>query len=212
MLSGSIDSLDLGLDVIVREEFSPAARSLALATFAVQVLAVANQIDKNVLGFIPRHRTIVDGREGAAETQVKPDGEIDYEFELVNDLLVWVIEQLRTFAPVLSGQFQDSFVLFADGVQVDPDAAEIAPAREYVFLSPLAYSRKIEGADGRPPESKQAPNGVFEPVAVLAAQRFGNQAEISFDFMAPRAGELLTGKASTASAVRVPAIVIRLRG
>nr|WP_143846005.1 hypothetical protein [Bradyrhizobium cosmicum]QDP27016.1 hypothetical protein FNV92_34900 [Bradyrhizobium cosmicum] len=93
---------------------------------------------------------------------------IVYSFELLGELFGWISEQLRTFAPVLTGEFRDSFQFFADGVLVDP-AGEVSPAREYVFLSPLPYARKIEGSSGRPPESRQAPHGVFEAVAALAA-------------------------------------------
>jgi hypothetical protein len=80
-----------------------------------------------------------------------------------------------------------------------------------VFLSPLPYSRKLEGSAGRPPISRQAPHGVFEATAVLAGQRFGNQALIRFSFRAPPGGEILGGKAGGASDGRVPAIVVTLR-
>lgn len=208
LLSGAIDPLDLDFELLIRDEFSPAARSRALASFAREQLGAAEETNRAALGFVPPHTTVVDGAAGVAEDHVRPDGVIVYGFELLGDLFAWVAEQLRAHAPVLSGRFRDSFELFADGVLVDA-AGEIPSAREYVFLSPLAYSRKIEGSSGRPPESRMAPDGVFEAVAALAAHRFGNQALIRFTFRAPLGGVLVAGKAG--NDLRVPAIVITLR-
>ena len=211
MLSGSIDSIDLDLALLIDQEFSPAARSRALATFAREQLADAQDTNQAALGEVPEQRTTVDGRAGASEDQVRPVGVIAYDFELVGDALSFIAERLREVAPVRSGRFRDSIELFADGVLVDP-AGAIPPAREYVFLSPLSYSRKIEGSAGRPPISRQAPHGVFEATAALAGQRFGNQALIRFSFRAPLGGEILGGKAGSASDGRLPAIVVTPRG
>jgi hypothetical protein len=210
MLSGSIDPIGLDIDVLVAQEFSPAARSQVLADVARAQLADAQAADKAALAVVPEHRTKVDGRTGASEDQVRPDGVITYDFELISDALSFITERLRGVAPVRTGRFRDSIELFADGALVDP-AGAIPPAREYVFLSPLPYSRKLEGSAGRPPISRQAPHGVFEATAVLAGQRFGNQALIRFSFRAQLGGEILGGKAGSASDGRVPAIVVTLR-
>jgi hypothetical protein len=211
MLSGSIDPIDLDIQLLIAEDFSPAARSQALASIAREQLAAAQAQNKAALGFVPDHATTVDGRAGASEDRVRPDGVIDYAFELLDDVLAWIAEQLRAVAPVRTGRFLDSIELFADGVLVDAEG-QIPAAKEYVFLSPLPYARKIEGVDGRPPISRQAPHGVFEATATLAAQRFGNQALIRFSFRTPLGTELLSGKAGAASEHRVPAITVTLRG
>jgi hypothetical protein len=209
MFEGSVEPLDLDFAVLIADEFSPAARSARIADFAREQLAAAQATNAAALGFVPAHQTVVDGAAGISEDHVRPDGVIVYTFELLGELFAWISEQLRVHAPVRSGRFRDSFELFADGVLVDP-AGEIPPAREYVFLSPLAYARKIEGSAVRPPESRQAPDGVFEAVAALAAQRFGNQALIRFSFRAPLGEQLVSGKAGRD--LRVPAIVVTLRG
>ena len=207
MLSGTIEPLDLDIQALIAEEFSPAARSRALAAVAREELASAEEVNKVALGFVPSHSTVVDGVSGVPEDRVRPDGVIVYTFELQGELLTWIMDQLRTHAPVRSGRFRDSFELFADGQLVDP-AAAIPPAAEYVFLSPLPYARKIEGSPGRPPESRQAPQGVFEAVAAMAASRFGNQARIRFSFAAPIGGQLVTGKGRAIAEARVPAITV----
>jgi hypothetical protein len=47
------------------------------------------------------------------------------------------------------------------------------------------YARKIERG-----HSKQAPNGVYETVAHLAARRFGNMARIRFGYRSPLFGSI----------------------
>lgn len=213
-LDGSIEPLDLDFQVLIAEEFSTAARSARLADFAREQLAAAESINEAALGFVPKHQTIVDGAAGVSEDHVRPDGVIVYAFELIGDLFAWISEQLRAHAPVRSGHFRDSIQLFADGVLLDIGAGEIPTAREYVFLSPLPYARKIEGSGARGPESRQAPDGVFEAVAVLAAQRFSNQAQIRFSFRAPLGDRLVQGKSvgNAGNDLRVPAIVVTMRG
>jgi hypothetical protein len=209
MLSGSIDPIGLDIDVLIEQEFSPAARAQALADVARAQLAEAQAADKAALGFVPEHTTTVDGQRGADEDRVRPDGVIVYSFALMGDLLAWVSEQLHASAPVRSGHFRASIALFADGVEVDA-AGDVPAAKEYVFVSQLPYARKIEGSAERPPESPQAPHGVFEAVAALAAQRFGGQALITFAFRAP-VRETTLRKAGSTSDGLVPSVVITLR-
>lgn len=210
MLTGSIDPLDLDFEVLVRENFSPAARSMAIAEFAREQLLEAQGINEQALGYVPAHKTLVDGQLGIDEDQVRPDGMIVYEFNLLPEIFAWISDQLRAHAPVRSGRFRDSFEFYADGNLVDP-ASNVPPAKEYVFLSSVPYARKIEGDASRPPESRQAPHGVFQAVAALADQRFNNQALIRFSFRTPLDGHLLTGKAGDRSDHRTPAITINLR-
>ena len=207
MLSGTIEPLDLDIEALIADEFSPAARIRALAAVAREQLAEAESVNKEALGFVPPHSTLVDGVSGVPEDRVRPDGLIVYAFELRGDLLAWIMEQMRIHAPVRSGRFRDSFELYVDGQLTDP-AGAIPPASECVFLSPLSYAPKIEGSPGRPPESRQAPHGVFEAVAAMAAARFGNQARVSFSFVSPISGQLVSGKGRAMAEALVPAILV----
>jgi hypothetical protein len=200
-----VEPIDKDLDVIFAEDLSPAARSATLASVARAALADGDQQNYSVLGRTVPHKTFVDGSEGSSEDQVKPDGVIAYEFEVIGDLFVWVAAELKKHAPVLTGRFRDSLTLFADGVETKV-GDDIPPASEYVFLSDLPYARKIEAG-----ESKQAPAGVFEAVATLAQQRFGNMAKIRFGFRTPINSHLATGKVGNRSDNRTPAIIITLR-
>lgn len=199
MLSGSIEPIDLDVAAIINEELSPKARSTALATVARQTLAEALNLDLSVLGYLPAVITIVDGVLGALEVYVKPEGEIDYQFQIIGDVLDWIREQLEAHSPVgvqdsHPGLYKSSHRLFADGQEVQ--TGHPAPvAGEYVFFNIQPYSRAIERG-----ESSQAPTGVYEAVAVLAQQRFGNQARISFSFLAPPAGAILDWAATSSAA------------
>lgn len=185
MFSGSIDPIDVDIAAITDKEFSPEARSAALAEFARETLAAAEKQNADALGSTPSHTTKVDG-SGSDEDRVKPDGTIEYAFELLPDIFAWISGMLQQFAPVLSGAFKASFELFADGIAIDPDGA-IPQASEFVFESTVAYASKIEG-EGGPPESRQAPNGVFEAVATLAHANFPS-VNIAFSYRPPLGGE-----------------------
>jgi hypothetical protein len=198
MLQGSIDGGDLDLTALFEEDLSPAAQSAALAQFARKQLAEAAKVNADALGFTPPHTTLVDGVAGAAEERVKPNGEIVYTFDLAQDMFAWIAAELSAFAPVLTGRFSRSFEFFVDGVRTDLDH-EIPQGREFVFMSIEPYAGKVEGEHKRP-ESPQAPNGVFEAVAALAALRYP-LADIAFAYRTP----------FFASRVKdTPAITIRL--
>ena len=160
---------------------------------------------------MPRYTVAVDGRIGAPLESVKPNGEIVVEFELVNDVLAWIADQLVTHSPVGSGKdrhpglYQKSHTLFADGQETDVGAV-IPPADEYVFINTLPYARKIEHG-----LSRQAPDGVYQAVAILAQRRFGNIAQISFSYRAPFQGSFLSARSGgNKTENRQPAIIVKL--
>lgn len=182
LLSGSIEPIDIDIAAIIDEELSPKARSAKLAELALSELSAAEQVNLRALSFIPKHVTVVDGAVGISEDRVKPDGTIVYTFDLLPDVFSWIEEQLEAFAPVFSGRFKKSFEFFADGI-LTALSADVQRASEFVFLSSVSYAGKIEGEAGQP-ESRQAPNGVFEAVAVLAQMRFP-QVNIGFSYRVP---------------------------
>lgn len=197
-ITAKIDPIDRDIQLILKDELSPAARQAALVSFARTQLAAAQETNARALGAVPPHETIVDARRGAALESVQPDGTIVFEFTLLDDLFAWIGEQLVRHAPVLTGRYRDSFLFFADGTAVDPGGA-VPPASEYTFLNSRPYSRKLERG-----LSDQAPDGVFQVVAALAAKRFGNLARIRFSY------RTLAGSPKD-RATRQPAIVISLR-
>lgn len=177
-----VDPIGRDIDVMLAEVLSPAAQSQALADVAREALAEGERQNAQALGFVPDHETFVDGRAGAAFETVKPDGTIIIEFDLLEELFVWIAEQLVKHSPFRSGRFAASHAFFADGIEVDP-MGTVPPAETYVFVNTQPYARKIERG-----QSPQAPDGVFEAVAALASRRFGNLARIWFTYEAPLTG------------------------
>ena len=206
-VSVKVEAIDRDIDLMLKESLSPQAQSKIFADFARQQLALGEQHNQTILGRIPGHKTFVDGSEGADEDRVRPDGIIQYEFQIVTDVFKWIAQQLVLHAPVKTGRFAKSFTFFADGQEVDVGGTIPTDATEFVFLSPLPYARKIERG-----ESKQAPDGVFQAVADLARARFGNIAKIYFVYRAPLGGAFLTARqGGNKSENRVPAISISLK-
>lgn len=165
-----------------------ADRSAAIATFARQALAEADATNTATAGHPVPHTTLVDGRQTEDLDTVKPDGTIIFDFglDLQNDVIQWIYDQLRLHAPVRSGRFRSSITVYADGQEVQP-GTKAPDAQDWIFLALVPYARKIEGGR-KPPQSKQAPNGVFEVVAAMAAARFGNIAKVRFTYQNPIGG------------------------
>lgn len=192
------------LEVMVDKTLSPKARQQLIAGAAREALSDAQAQNRLALGSVPEHETFVDRRKGAALESVDPDrGEIVFAFEvstLVDEMMAEIGRLLVTNSPVLTGAYQRSHTLYADGVEVDRfDPA--SKASEWVFVNEVPYARKIErGA------SDQAPDGVYEATAAMVGRRYGNVAQIRFTYR-----DLIGGtRGKAAKAARQPAIVVRI--
>lgn len=209
-----VESLEKDIQIILSEELSQAAMSAKFAEFAQEQITEIDDINRQVLGRIPPRTVYVDGREGADLRSVRPDGNIVAEWQLLSDLIVWIGEQLIKFSPRLTGRYQKSHTLFADGVEVEI-GAQVPEASEYVFISPLPYARKIEGTDTKPPESKQAPNGVYRLVAQMAQSenkfRGSNSVRVVFTYRTAIGTSIFGGKFGNRSEHRNPAIVVTVK-
>lgn len=211
MPESRVEPLDKDIDLLISETLSPAARSEMLAEFARETLADAEATNAAALGRVPPHETFVDGRAGAIEESVRPEGVIVYEFDLVEELFAWIDEQLIKHSPVgatadrHSGLYKRSHLFYADDREADP----LAPppgTHVGVFVNATPYARKIEAG-----ESPQQPDGVYEVVAALASRRFGNIARIVFDYRTPGPGALVGGLKGNKSAGRNPAVIVTVK-
>ncbi len=224
-----IDPLGKDITVIFADVVSEPARSRYLASFAREKLTEAQEINRAALGRVPPHETFVDGRAGGNLDAVRPDGQIIFEFELLDEVFAWVGEMLIRHSPVGQagdprpghpGFYQASHAFFADNAQVDP-GSPVPLAQEYFFVNTAAYARKIERG-----LSNQAPDGVYQTVATMASSRFSNLAKVSFGYRTPLFGQVhewahttrLTGKGRPMSSRtraewlrRQPAVIIRPR-
>jgi len=182
MLSISIDGSDDDLASLISESFGPEAVSAAIAEVAREALAEAEAINTAALGRAVPYTTLVDGRESSDFDRVRPDGSIVGIFDLTTDILTWIEQQLIAHSPVRTGRYQKSHRVLVDGVETV--IADIPPGVSQVVFAPLAaYAPEIEPHDGKPGESRKAPDGVYQAVAALARQRFGASADISFTYL-----------------------------
>lgn len=209
------------ISLMVKDTLSPEAQQSRLAVAARRILAEAEQINEEVTGRFVSYTTTVDGRVGALEETVRPNGGvIEYSFDLVGELFAWIGEQLVLHSPVLTGRYAASHKFFADGIELEPTAPIPPGAKIFTFISDVPYARKIEKG-----LSPQAPDGVYQSLAALASRRFHNVALIRFQYQSPLGGgSAMEAWASTtkqrrsrnavADALwnrRQPAIVITLR-
>lgn len=201
MIEIQAEPIDKDIEVITSESLSPKGRSLILADEAKKELALDLAIDIAIIGRNILYKVIVDGVLGRKEEDVRPDGEIDYEFELLNDVLSFIDKTLIENSPVKSGLYASSHRLYADGTEIDPNSDTTIPAAEYVFLNIQPYARKIEQG-----ESPQFPDGVYQATASLAASRFGNIASITFTYRSA------SGVSTRNRQDRQPAIIVRSYG
>lgn len=204
MLQARIQPLERDVQALLSDLSDPQQRSLALAEFARSEIADAKTINRQILGREPPSKLFVDGIEGAALESVQPGGIIVVDFELIEEVLRYVDQQLRAHSPVVTGRYQRSHTLFADGTQVSAEADLIPQAEEYVFLSLVPYARKIERGS-----SAKAPEGVYQVVAVLAQRKFGSLARITFSYRTAIRGGIIGGRLGNRAEQRSPAIVIR---
>lgn len=183
---------------VADEIVSPKAKSERLAAFAREQISEADAINRNALGREVDREISVDGQAGKPIEQVKPDGVVFAEWSLIGGVLEWIGEELLKASPILTGKYMRSHVLFVDDVEHKPSDPLDEGASEYAFVNTQPYSRKIERG-----LSPQAPEGVYEVIAALAAQRFGNQARIRYTFRS------LTGTKDRTD--RQPAIIVYQR-
>jgi hypothetical protein len=161
----------------VEVSLQPKARATDIAAYATVALAGAQVINRAVLGYSPKVKTIVDGRVGAALTTVKPDGgNIVFDFEIVENVLRWIMRALREASPVVSGAYRDSHILLADEREANVDRP-IPAARQYVFISTVDYARRLEvgrRADGTPFVIQVKPR-IYARVAERAKAEFAGR-------------------------------------
>lgn len=189
--------------VLFLGNISPEEQSRAFATLAREQIDDAKRFNLRVLGIEPPSRTYVDGLLGVPLEQVKPNGVIFTEFELLVDVLAYISAMLHAFSPVRSGRYERGHRLLVDGIAMDIDTpallAQIRGGEEFVFVNVVPYARKIEQGS-----SQMAPNGVYEAVAMLARRRFGRIAKIQFNYRTTLGG--ITKEKS----LRQPAIIVRM--
>lgn len=183
-VSVKIDPVEKDIAAMIRADLSPQMQQKEAAAFARAGIDEAKATNRQILGRDPPLTITVDGRKGAPLESVKPDGgTIIAEFELMEDVLRWIADELVRRSPVTSGAYQKGHTLFVDGTEV-PLGGQIPIGEEYVFINLVPYARRIEVGKTKSGRDFliQVPNHIYERTAKDAKRRFGNQADIQFAF------------------------------
>lgn len=167
------------IELLVARTLSPQVAAERRAKAARTIFARTDAHNARILGAVPPSETFVDGRESDDFKSVKPDGKIVRRYELITEVLKAIAIELRRASPRgrgadrrpgHPGMYQTSHVLLADGVEVSQKNPPLA--KEYVFVSLVPYSRKLERK-----------YSVYMNVERSAAVRkYGNSARISFGY------------------------------
>ena len=92
----------------------------------------------------PAYTTFVDGREGAREEEVKPDGAILYRFNLLGEAVTFALDFARRQSPVRSGAFRDAWIVAVDGRRWTGLVRDIPVAAQVTIVNTQPYARKID--------------------------------------------------------------------
>lgn len=202
----TIDPINRDIKLLVDELQSPRARSQALAEFAAEQIQEARAENRQATGGDPKYTVTVDGQKNAALSSVKADGVIFVEFEFLGDLLLFIWEQLHTHSPVgrpgespHPGEYRRSHVMFVNGTEFSITNPLPPNVEEIIFANTVPYARRIELGS-----STQAPDGVYQSVAVLARARFGRVAKVDFTYRTVMGGQSKPNQRNPAIIVRAP--------
>jgi hypothetical protein len=99
----------------------------------------------------PTFQTFVDGRAGASEDVVRPDGRILYVFSTLARAAAFAQAYLVGASPVLSGQFRRSWLLLVNGARWSQDPAAIPPGAVVHLVNTSPYARRLEVGKRRKP-------------------------------------------------------------
>jgi hypothetical protein len=200
------------VDVFLARALSPQQQSAALAQ-----AAKAGVADLIRSGRAPeQYRRIVDGREGAAEESVRPDGVIVYRFDQMAAAAAFALGFLQQRSPRDSGAYRASFYLGLDGRFVP--AARFNPVTmgevsEIVIGNMQPYSRKLDvQLVGGQSLRVSVPSGIFSDAAAAVRRRFGNSVTAKRVYTMRFPGQyLLRAGRNQGRPVESPALVISAR-
>lgn len=214
------------VELFINQNLTPEAQSAALAKVAREGLAELQRTGEASTVF----RRYVDGKEGAAEESVKPDGVIVYAFDHLATIITFALSFLLDRAPPASvapvspahgkpTHYRDGFALGLGGRMVaakdwNPDAFDADGAgAEILIFNRVAYGRRLDvQADGGKRLKFTVPAGIWDDAAKEINRRFGGivTATRQYDIDYPGKYALRTGK-HAGKAVQSPGLILSPR-
>ncbi|MBW7965315.1 hypothetical protein [Bradyrhizobium sp. BR 10261] len=166
----------------------PDVRAQILADAARDILVQTDAENAAAIGTAIPHRTVVDGVPTEDLERVHAEGLIARTYDLMPAVLLQIGNWLWQHSPVRSGRYQHSHRLEADGEGIAAvtegwSLPGLSPnLKEFTFLSTVHYAPLIEPHGDEPGESRQAPDGVYQVIALLAKEMFAGIATITFEY------------------------------
>lgn len=192
------------------QQFSVAAQ--ATREITQQVLAqTAKREHARVMSTEPRPTRFtrtVDGKKGAVEETVRPDGIIVYDYPRMHEIVQVAMNTLFDLSPVLSGDYRNAHTIYVAGNPVS-NIKDWDGTGEIVILNHMPYSRKIEL--GKMRMRVPGTDHVYEQAEYILQQRYSNVARVWFTYRGIAGGYIAKGKAHGQSDNRWPALVIAER-
>jgi hypothetical protein len=151
------------------------------------LIRTATDARNRVLGGSPRptsYRQIVDGIDGASLTSVRPDGEIIFAWQYLEEVVRDIYDQLIASAPRDTGAYIKGVRVLLDGTVSSLDAIT-ADTRQVVIVPSVPYARRLEVGlrDGGGKFVLQVPLHNVELIAKMASTLYGSLASIDFAFV-----------------------------
>lgn len=146
------------------QTLSPAAASHYLATVARQkrdALIAAGDA-------APTYDTYVDGRHGASEDTVRPEGAILYVFNLLGQAATYGLNFARERSPRDSGDYRLAWFVAVDGQRWTGNLNDIPAGSEVMITNPLPYARKIDVGHMK----MRVPPGIVEDTRQAVKRKF----------------------------------------
>lgn len=194
----------------VSERFRVARLSTHEATHRA-IVALAKREHAKVLMTDPRpggFTRYVDGRRGAPEEAVKPNGVIVYEYQRLDLVVQLAMETLFDRSPVLSGEYRNRHTIFLNGQPVR-NLKNWKPGDEVAISNYVPYARKIEA--GKMRMRVPGTDHVYQQAAQIVKARYGNVASVHFTYRGIGGGGIIGGRPGNRSEARFPALVIAER-
>lgn len=116
----------------------------------------------------PSYTTIVDGRAGAVEESVRPEGAIVYRFSALGLAASFALTFCIARSPVRSGRYADAWFIAVNGHRWDGELASIPPGSEVIVTNPEPYARKIDAGHMR----MRVPPGIIEDAKQAVGRKY----------------------------------------
>ncbi len=114
------------------------------------------------------YQTFVDGREGASEDAVRPDGVILYKFNLLGLAAALAVTTAIQKSPTDSGRYRGSWLVLVNGESWVGDLNDIPPQSTVHVTNPQPYARKIDVGHMK----MSVPHGIIEATRQVVRRRF----------------------------------------